>query len=316
MKTSHSLVASLLALTAASVFAACSSVEPTPAQIGVDPESIDAGSDADSDACAPESPTELVKKACDDVGKECGTATITDRCGGVQNVACGSFGGGCDQTSTTKNFCNAATSKCECKDSRTDAEVVRAACTAGARNCGDPGAKDNCGVTRAGSCGICDAASGATCGAAGVCGCTNAAATGLAFLCENRCVRNCLESCETAPNTCGENNQCVSACSAATCAGRADVCTTFVNSVGRSLTCTALPDGGACAPFSAPCSATPNSQGQTLGQQCGLTRPRAKAVCVLGDAGPGECFYCGAPGTNGLPCGGGGTCIAASRACQ
>jgi hypothetical protein len=300
MKTPHHLVASLLALAAASAFAACSSVDPSPAQIGVDPATLDAG----VDACVGESNTELVKKACDDAGKECGTATVKDRCGVDQTVACGSFGGGCDQNSATKNFCNTATSTCECKDSRTDAEVVSAFCTASAKNCGDPGAKDRCGLARAGSCGTCDAASGAVCGAStNVCECS-----GGKYACGTTCVRNCLEGCSAAANACEDTKRCVTVCDGVACsAGHTAACTTFSRPTGRSQVCTDLPDGGACATFSAAC---------TTAADCGFTASRAIAVCVLGDAGPGECFYCGAPGTNGLPCGGVGTCVAATRTCQ
>lgn len=294
MKISTSLVCSLLAVIAAGSFAACSSVDPVAPQIGVDPASLeDAG-----DACTGESNTELAAKGCTD-GKNCGNVTVRDVCGVDRQVSCGNC------NSAASEVCNTDTNKCECRDTRTDAEVVSAACTTAGRNCGALSANDLCGKARTGDCGTCDAASGATCGAAGVCECS----TGK-YACGTTCVRNCLEGCASAANACEDTKRCVAACNGVACsAANTTVCTTFLRQAGRSQVCTSVADGGTCAPFSAACGTATD---------CGFSAARANAVCVggNGDAGTGECFYCGAANTNGLPCGDGRTCVAAARACQ
>jgi hypothetical protein len=292
MKISTSLVCSLVAVLAAGSFAACSSVDPVAPQIGVDPASLDAG---EEDACIGESNTELAAKGCTD-GKNCGNVTVTDTCGVAREVSCGNC------NSAASEVCNTQTNTCECRDTRSDSEIVSAACTAGSRNCGALTANDLCGKPRTGDCGSCDTAAGANCGGGGVCECTVGK-----YACGTTCVRNCLEGCATGPNSCEDTKRCVSACTSTSCAGKTTACTAYLSATGRSEVCTAVADGGACATVVPSC---------TTANDCGFTNARKNAVCVTGDGGAGECFYCGAANTNGLPCGGGQTCVAAARACQ
>ena len=295
-------VGALLPFAALATFAACSSVEPIAAVHGDPPteEVVDAG----VDACVPLENSALRAEKCalgDGAMRECGTLSVEDNCGAVRSVDCGQ----CDPDAAAANVCNAATGRCECSDSRSDLQVLADSCAAQQLTCGEVTPSDRCGKARAaGSCGSCG--DGATC-TSNKCTCATAATTGLKFLCGKKCVRTCLEGCEAAPIDCqGEKNTCVAACSG-NCDGKATKCTTFQLTTGRADLCFDLPDGGSCPLFSAPC---------TTAQNCGFTAQRKNAVCVIGDAGTGECFYCGAPGTNGQPCGAAGeTCVAAARTC-
>jgi len=291
MKISTSLVCSLVAAIAAGSFAACSSVDPVAPQIGVDPN-FDAG----QDACVGESNTELAAKGCTD-GKNCGNVTVKDVCGVDRQVSCGNC------NTAASEACNTDTNKCECRDTRSDAEIVGAACTTAGRNCGAFTANDLCGKARTGDCGSCNTASGASCGSGGVCECS-----GGQYACGTSCVRNCLEGCASAPSACEDSKRCVASCTSSTCPGKTTSCTAFLPATGRSEVCTAVADGGACASVSVAC---------TTAADCGFSAARKNAVCVLRDGGAGECFYCGAPNTDQLPCGDSSkTCAISARACN
>ena len=291
MKISISLVCSLALALAAGSFSACSSVDPIAPQIGEDPNA-----DAGEDACVGESNTELAAKGCTD-GKNCGNVTVKDVCDVDREVSCGNC------NSAASEVCNSATNTCECLDTRSDAVVVAAACTAEGRNCGARTVNDLCGKARAGDCGTCNTGSGAACGTGGVCECT-----GGEYACGTSCVRNCLEGCSTGPNACEDSKRCVTSCTSSTCPGKTTSCTAFLPATGRSSVCTAVADGGACANVVPAC---------TTAADCGFTAARKNAVCVIGDGGTGECFYCGAPNTGGLACGASGTtCTSGTRACN
>lgn len=303
MKTSFTLVSSLVAVLVGGTFAACSSIDPVAPEIGVAPETTDdagrdaavdagadSGSDAEIDACAAETDAELATASCTG-GKNCGDLTVTDGCGASRTVSCGTCG---TTDAGVPTACNTQTNTCECVPD-SDADLVASECTAKNKNCGALTITDRCGATRTVACGACEGS--ATCGADNVCACS-----GGAYACGRGCVRNCLEGCATAPTSCEDKKRCVSACGGTTCAGRSATCTTFNATVGRADVCTDVVDGGACPSFSASCTTAAN---------CGLSQPRAKAVCVSG-----QCFYCGAPGSDGLACGGTGTCNAATRSCQ
>lgn len=313
MKTSFTLVSSLVAVLSGGAFAACSSLDPSSPEIGVDPSTlIDADAEdtgpadtgpADTgpaDSCAPETDDQLVAASCTG-GKDCGALAVTDKCGAARTISCGVCG------SDPGVACNAATNACECTG-ESDATLVASACTAVGKTCGSVAVTDRCGQSRTLACGTCDAASGATCNAAtNTCSCVQGK-----YTCGNACVRNCLEGCVAAPTSCEDTKLCVSTCGGTSCAGKATECTTFSNANGRANVCKDLGVGGACASFSAACTTAAN---------CGFTSSRATAVCIVGGAAAGECFYCGAPGSNGLACGGtrdGGVavCNEATRICE
>ncbi len=278
MKLSLPTLLSLVAVTAGGAFAACQSIEPVEADIGVDPATLvdDAGPELD---------------AAVDAGPELDAAVDA----------------AVDAGDTAVDAAVDAGDTAEACAPETDAALLARECTDKNLNCGDVVVTDRCGASRTVSCGTCDSASGAACGADNLC-----FASGGKYACGRVAVRNCQEGCVAAQQSCDDTKRCVVTCGGTSCAGKATSCATFSPPFGSSLTCSDVADGGACPPMTKTCT-TGSDCGLTNPRQLAvcINLDGGVGTCAYCGAAGSNGLACGAVTDAGST-----TCNQTTRSCQ